>query len=251
MFDDSEREEEAIDADELSAFEAEFVDEGHLRLPLPIAPFEVHLLLPTTHSIPTKGEPPPMYVTSTQAAAYVRLHMLAVVLDAYRDGALADSGQSVVMAIVTILEEAWASIQDNGPPDISYVLRHMLPTRGTAETSGDDDADADTGKKRRGPRGGGFRKDERSDEQVREDFQTINSSSTYKNLLKTRERLPAYAAKGQFLDMLARNQCVVVVGETGTSFFICVVPASDTLSFEQDVERLHSVRFISTRVDKL
>lgn len=41
-------------------------------------------------------------------------------------------------------------------------------------------------------------------------------------MVEARKRLPAYKARADFLDMLAKNRVVVVVGETGTlPFFLC------------------------------
>lgn len=43
----------------------------------------------------------------------------------------------------------------------------------------------------------------------------LNSDSTLKNMLKQRERLPAWKAKQKLMDLIDNNQVVVVSGETG------------------------------------
>ena len=49
---------------------------------------------------------------------------LAVLLELAND-LLADEG--FCMAVMRIFEEEWALVEDNGPPDISAVLEHLVP----------------------------------------------------------------------------------------------------------------------------
>ncbi|KAF7792540.1 hypothetical protein EIP86_003581 [Pleurotus ostreatoroseus] len=215
---DSSSQLEPIDGEELESFEARFVDKDRLELPLPIAPIKLHLLLQPDHSIST-GVAPPMYITSKTVSAYVRLHLLSQLILAFRDGTLVEPGESVIMAIVRFLEECWASIEDDGPPDMSHVLRHMLPSRSSASVVLQKEdaahATAPLGKSGRKKRTVGSR-DDRTDALVRDQFEAMRASPGYKKLLVSREKLPAFSVKDQFLAMLDKNRCVVVVGETGS-----------------------------------
>ena len=85
-----------------------------------------------------------MFITSRDIAAYVRLHLLSRVLSEHREGKLCQAGESVIMAMIRLLEEEWAYIQDEGPPEMSHVLRHMLPSRSTQTSSPDDNDTQDT-----------------------------------------------------------------------------------------------------------
>lgn len=207
---------EFVDTEELESFEAHFLEGDHLELPLLVAPLKLHIFLGPDRCITIQGDAPPMYLTSQTVAAYIRLHLLSSLILAFRDGTLLEAGESIIMAIVRFLEERWASIEDDGPPTISHVLRHMLPTRPVAAAGEEKDLDASApspkgGRKRRT----GTAKDDRPDARVKEEFVSMQSSHAYKKLLESREKLPAFSVKGQFLAMLENNRCVIVVGETG------------------------------------
>lgn len=215
--DEFEASKQVIDEDELQSFQARLVEDLHLEIPSPVAPFNIHILLPPDRTLSLAGNPPPMYITSKVAAAYVRLHLLSKVLVAFRDASLVQPGESVFMAILRLLEEEWAVIEDEGPPDMSAVLHHMLPAKPDRTSGNDDPSDAVTSaaKGGRSRRRAGVRIDDRTDSRIKEDFENARSSNKYKELLRSRERLPAYSAKEEFLKMLEHNRCVVVVGETG------------------------------------
>ena len=59
------------------------------------------------------------------------------------------------------------------------------------------------------------KRDERTDARIREDFEQLCRKSVYKKLLAVRQKLPSFASKEQFLELLESHQCIVVVGETG------------------------------------
>ncbi|KIP11667.1 hypothetical protein PHLGIDRAFT_27719 [Phlebiopsis gigantea 11061_1 CR5-6] len=205
---------EPIDDGELEAYEAQFIDKTHIVIPLPIAPLQLHvILLSEDHVLPLRGQPPPMYLTSTTVASYVRLHILSQLLSAFQDDLLIDSGETVIMAAVRFLEESWVDIEDNGPPEMSEVLRYFLrpPTTVTEESSGHP---AQRSSKQRQPRIAAKR-DTRDDEAVKAEFDRMRQSKGYSEILASRRRLPAFTARDQFLNMLEKNRCVVVVGETG------------------------------------
>ena len=119
------------------------------------------------------------------------------------------------MAVVRLLEEEWAQIQDDGPPEITSVLRHLLPRRSNAAVIDSDQIEPEgpSPLRVRGPRRA--QRDSRSDNGVKQDFELMKKKSAYEKILSARQRLPAFAAKDDFLNALEKNRCVVVVGETG------------------------------------
>ena len=211
---------EPLDASELEAYEAHFVDKTHLVIPLPIAPLQLHVILLSEDCVlPLQGQPPPMYITSTTVASYVRLHILSQLLSAFQDGSLIETGETVIMAAVRFLEESWVSIEDNGPPEMSEVLRYFLrrPTN-VAELEDDNPSRAPVrSSKQRRPRNT-TQRDARDDKTVKAELDRMRQSNDYFEILAARRRLPAYTSRDQFLSLLDRNRCVVVVGETGSVF---------------------------------
>ncbi|KAI0778819.1 P-loop containing nucleoside triphosphate hydrolase protein [Trametes elegans] len=210
------QETEAIDPDEVAALEGRQGSDGELIIPLPTAPLKLHIIPRVRHTLPVGGNHPPMYLTSTSVAAYVRLHILSKLILAFKDNSLRDPDESIIMAAMRHVEEEWAVIQDNGPPSISEALQHLLPRKGasTAEVAADSQdqlsGTTSTKKRSRGPR-----RDDRSDVRVKEEFEQLTRKGGYAKVLAARERLPAFSARKQFLDLLKSNRCVIVVGETG------------------------------------
>ncbi|KAM5535888.1 hypothetical protein V8D89_010506 [Ganoderma adspersum] len=207
---------EIIDQDEVEALGGRAGINGELIIPLPMAPLSLHVIVPEDHTLPTAVTHPPMYLTSSSVAAYVRLYVLSKLIMAFKSGTLRDPGESVIMAIMRHVEEEWATIYDEGPPNISLVLEHFLLNAVTSTTQssnlvGDTPISGpSTGKRARTPR-----RDDRTDACVKKDFEQLSQKVEYAKLLATRERLPAFASREQFLDTLKTNRCVIVVGETG------------------------------------
>jgi HrpA-like RNA helicase len=106
---------------------------------------------------------------------------------------------------------------------MSEVLRHLI-LRPPISTSQDVEPvvstskASSTGKDRK--TAGGARHDDRNDKQIKDDFKTLCGSDEYMGMLATRKRLPAFAAKDDFLRNLIQSRVIVVVGETGDFFFI-------------------------------
>ncbi|KAI1793062.1 P-loop containing nucleoside triphosphate hydrolase protein [Ganoderma leucocontextum] len=207
---------EAIDQDDVEALSGRAGINGELIVPLPVAPLSLHVIVPGDRTLPAAGTHPPMYFTSSSVAAYVRLHILSKLITAFKAGTLRDPAESVIMAVMRHVEEEWATIHDEGPPSISLVLEHLLPhaTTFTAQSSNIAEdtptSGPSTGKRARIPR-----RDDRTDARIKDDFEQLAQKAGYAKLLTTRERLPAFASRKEFLDTLKTNRCVVVVGETG------------------------------------
>jgi ATP-dependent RNA helicase DHX57 len=115
-----------IDPDEYEALGAELEDAGHLALPLFSAPIKVHILYSDTERYPRPGYLP-IFITSSTAPAYVRLHLLSCLLLAMEETPTLDSGEGFCMTVMRILEDEWARIESEGPPDISQVLKNLVP----------------------------------------------------------------------------------------------------------------------------
>ncbi|KAF4606324.1 hypothetical protein EYR38_000377 [Pleurotus pulmonarius] len=207
-----------LNEEEYSALGAHFEDPGHLVMPLFSAPILLHVLV-SPDRFPSRGFAP-IYITSKSVPGYVRLHLLACLLDELRDPALSGGDEDLCMIAMRVLEDAWAAIEDNGPPDVSEVMRHMLPA--TAQPSQTDeivekDASKSAPSRRRRP--GQARVDKRTDEKVKQEFEALCRTSKYEEILEARKKLPAFAAKEDFLDKLQGSRVVVVVGETGEPSF--------------------------------
>jgi ATP-dependent RNA helicase DHX57 len=199
--------------DEVEALGAHFVDSDHVSMPLFSAPVELHVLLPSCsdHSFHSY---PPVYITSKSVPPYMRLHLLSHLLQEMKQDGFMESGEGFLMAAMRVLEEQWAHVQSNGSPDVSEVLKFLIPSPPSSPTIRTAAALPtglnETARHKIRPRG-----DSRSNSQVKLDFDKLCQSQAYATMLSTRKRLPAFAAKDKFLSLLERNRVVVVVGETG------------------------------------
>jgi len=130
-----------IDVDEYEAFGAQIEEPGHLVLPLFSAPIIIHILFSDTRRYPRPGYLP-IFITSTTVPAYVRLHLLSRFLREMESKPELDAGEGFCMTLMRILEGEWAMIEDNGPPDMSIVLKDLIPSPQRfipiAEDKGDD-----------------------------------------------------------------------------------------------------------------
>ncbi|KAG9314147.1 P-loop containing nucleoside triphosphate hydrolase protein [Chiua virens] len=196
--------------DEIEALGAHFVDPCHIAMPLFSAPVELHILLLSDDS-----SLPVVYIGSASVAPYIRLHLLAQFLCAAEQEDFMEPGEGFLMAAMRILEDCWAQIETNGPPDMSAVVGHLItsPTQAFPPVLDLPHERLDDGERKKTKRG--FACDDRSDKQVKQDFDKICQTKTYTEMLASRQRLPAFSAKDHFLDALDKHKAVVVVGETG------------------------------------
>ncbi|OSD00833.1 P-loop containing nucleoside triphosphate hydrolase protein [Trametes coccinea BRFM310] len=207
---------ETLDQDEIDALGGKVGTDGELVIPLPTAPMQLHIIVGKDRRIPIGGTFPPLYMTSSSVAAYVRLHILSRLIHSFKSDSLRDPDESVFMASMRLVEEEWAQIQDNGPPSISEALQHLLPRNTTAppRTAGSrQDVPMPTSSVKQRVRH--TRRDDRSDAQVKAEYEQLTRKDGFAKMLSTRQRLPAYASRQAFLDLLRSNRCVIVVGETG------------------------------------
>lgn len=198
--------------DEVEALGAHFVDANHISMPLFSAPVELHILLPScsNHSFHSY---PPVYITSKSVPPYMRLHLLAQLLQEMKQDGFIEPGEGLLMATMRVLEEQWARVQSNGSPDVSEVLKFLIPSPPSSPTM--HTAALRTGRNTTARHKIRHRGDSRSNAQVKLDFDKLCQSQAYLTMLSVRRRLPAFAAKDNFLSLLESNRVVVVVGETG------------------------------------
>ena len=107
--------------------------------------------------------------------------------------------------------------RDEWPTDISMVLQYLIIPSDLPSTTGEGGAHSlpDQKARRRTLKLHSNTCDDRDDAQVREDFDRVCKQDKYITMLATRQQLPAFAAKEEFLDKLEHSRVVVVVGETG------------------------------------
>ncbi|KAG1825662.1 P-loop containing nucleoside triphosphate hydrolase protein [Suillus subaureus] len=191
-------------ADEVEALGAHFVDANHVSMPLFSAPVELHVFLPSCsdHSFHSY---PPVYITSKSIPPYMRLHLLSQLLQEMKQDGFMESGEGFLMAAMRVLEEQWAQVQSNGSPDVSEVLKFLIPSP-TASPTIHTGAALPTGLNETARHKFRRRGDNRPNSQVKSDFDKLCQSQAYATMLSARRRLPAFAAKDKFF---------VVVGETG------------------------------------
>ncbi|KAH9964169.1 P-loop containing nucleoside triphosphate hydrolase protein [Russula dissimulans] len=214
--------EERITEDEIESMGASYADDHTFTLVMPLflAPVHLHFVIPPGYSYNRSSRPPPMYLTSSSVPAYVRLHLLAKLLDAFEQGTIKGSTESICVSAMQVLEEHWAVVEDQGPPSMYDVLKHLGPPQAAearyikAAATVNAPAESTSLKPRNSSRSVG--QDSRSDAEVMHEFDTLRQDVRYGKMHETRRRLPAFSSKDDFLAMLERSRVVVVVGETGS-----------------------------------
>ncbi|KAH9965152.1 P-loop containing nucleoside triphosphate hydrolase protein [Lactifluus volemus] len=187
-------------------------------MPLFLAPIQLNFVIPPGYAYNRSSRPPPMYITSSSVPAYVRLHLLERLLDAFKKGTISDSTEGICVVAMQVLEEHWALLEDQGPPNMHDVLRHLAPHQEARVLKVNPTSGAPEKTRERKPRSAAssVRHDLRSDAEVMQEFDTMRQDERYAKLLASRRRLPAFASKDSFLAMLEKSRVVVVVGETGS-----------------------------------
>ena len=203
--------------DEVEALGAYFIDPCHIVMPLFSGPVELHVILSPDPC--NDRSLPAVYVGSHSVAPYIRLHLLAQLLYATGREDFIEPGEGFLIAAMRVLEDHWAQIETNGPPEMSTIVWHLIAPQAvpSVENVRDDGPvdNEDRGTMRRKPR---CTHDDRSDERVKQDFEKVRQTSVYSKMLASRHRLPAFSVKDGFLTALDKHRVVVVVGETGKRY---------------------------------
>lgn len=202
-----------------------------LAIPIPDSPLTLHIIYTPHHPYPFPGSAipcrvPPMYVTSPKSPPYVRLYILSGLLSSLYnpsdDGSslhsVLETGQGIAFAAVDFTSALWVEMQQGGTPDVSDVMKHLLPSPdpkpsapGPALRSAIQ-VSAPTGarSKQRKPA-----VDERTDGRVLADFEAMRSKPEYRTFLEQRQKLPAWTAQDKIVKFVEQNRVTIVVGETG------------------------------------
>jgi ATP-dependent RNA helicase DHX57 len=212
--------EERMTEDEVESMGASYTDDhtSTLVMPLFIAPLQLHFVIPPGYSYNRSSRPPPMYITSSSVPAYVRLHLLAKLLEAFEQGTINESAEGICVSAMQILEEHWALIEDQGPPNMDEVLKHLVPPQEARDIKVIPIIDVPEKITSRMLRNwsNSVGQDPRSNAEVMQEFYAVRQDVRYENLYAARLGLPAFGSKDDFLAMLERSRVVVVVGETGS-----------------------------------
>ena len=240
--------EERITEDEMESMGATYADDQTFTLVMPLflAPVQLNLVIPPGYSYNRSSRPPPMYVTSSSVPAYVRLHLLAKLLGAFEQGIIKESTESICVSAMEVLEEHWAVLEEQGPPNMYDVLKHLVPSE-ELQDSVVPTADAPAESMSKGtswkPRNkfSSARQDLRSDSEIMQELDMMRQDVRYVKMYETRCGLPAFTSKDEFLAVLERSRVVVVVGETGSG--------KTTQRKSQKADSLHlCLTFLSTPV---
>ncbi|TDL28076.1 P-loop containing nucleoside triphosphate hydrolase protein [Rickenella mellea] len=203
------RNQEEIEAVRSVYIDAEFVESSEeLIIPLCDTPMRLHVLMSKSHGYPNVL--PPMFITSAVVPAYVRLHCLSKCLEQLQDRV--GAGEGVCFAAAQFIEEQWLTLEKQGPPDISHVMRHILIPSSESPANFEDESTQQTRTPKSRRR---VLRDNRTDAQVRVDFEKMQNNTRYAEVLETRKRLPASNSRAKFLETVESSRVVVVVGETG------------------------------------
>ena len=202
------------------------INTTYLKIPIPDTPLVLHIILPENHPYPFSSSLPPMYITSTSTspgssvAPYVRLHLLSMTLNSPSILQRGD-GEGMGLLAAGILEEEWAKIVAEGPPDVSEVLKPLLASdtkeipQDEALSTEDITVSRETSQRTPQKKGGAFL-DDRSDATILSDFEKTKQSHDYIRLLADRQKLPAWNSRSEFLNSFKNSRVVVCVGETGS-----------------------------------
>lgn len=203
--------------DEVEALGAYFIDPCHIVMPLFSASVELHIILPPNTA--NDRSLPAVYVGSHSVPPYIRLHLLAQLLRATEREDFIESGEGFLIAAMRVLEDHWAQIETNGPPEMSTIVGHLITPRAVSRVPNILYAGPTNKENRRTMRGKSrYMYDDRSDEKVKRDFENVRQTRLYAEMLAARQRLPAFSAKDRFLNVLDKHRAVVVVGETGECY---------------------------------
>ncbi|KXN88875.1 hypothetical protein AN958_06745 [Leucoagaricus sp. SymC.cos] len=195
-----------LDEDELESLGGEIRENGHFVLPSFTAPITLHILFNAAECYP-RPRYCPIYTTSETVPPYMRLHILSRVLSVLND--ISDPGRlehSFGLTLMQIMDEEWARLEDQGPPEVYDVLGHMMPEarkqRCILPSTPIEEAKTS----------GRTNFTNRSQRNV----SRISSKIVPPAIADSRKQLPAYKSRADFLHALSKNRIIVVVGETGS-----------------------------------
>lgn len=160
--------------------------------------------------------PPSFYLTSTTLPSYIKLHLHAQVLRAFRDPerpdlrSLLEAGAGgAVYAMLEILEQQLPEAIEH-PPDVGQVTQFLVPRAAVEEEASvvqhSQKKRAQQKRRRRDPT-------EEDQQAVKERQQRMREMRGWNEMLRTRMALPAWKEKDRIMDLLQSNRVLIVVGE--------------------------------------
>lgn len=203
---------------ELEAVQAVYPDAafndktGVLSIPLPTAPAFFNIIYSLDHPYPEGVRVPPLYITSSTMAPYVRLYLISELIKQIAPEGIREAGDNICFTAVDLLDHVWQQIEESGPPDMAEVIKNLLPSAKVPTAPVEELLVS----------GKGLTKpkrikvmDTRSDEQILKEFNEAREEPKYKSMLVQRQRLPAWASQEEIVKVIGGSRVVVVVGETG------------------------------------
>ncbi|BEJ12269.1 hypothetical protein CspHIS471_0207290 [Cutaneotrichosporon sp. HIS471] len=182
----------------------------------------LHVVLDAYSPYPSPQYPqraPAFYLTSTTLPAYMRLHLHADMLRAFRDPerhdlvAVLEAGMGgVVLSMAEHLETAIPGVVAH-PPDLAQVTKHLVP-----HVEEEEEAPvARAAKKVQRTRGPRRRREPTAAEHeaVRRAHERLLANPAYAPMLAERQKLPAWKSREEICGALDSSRVLVVVGETG------------------------------------
>jgi ATP-dependent RNA helicase DHX57 len=203
---------------ELEAVQAVYPDAtfndktGVLSIPSPTAPATLNIIYSPDHPYPEGVRVPPLYVTSSTMAPYVRLHLTAELVKQIAPQGIREAGDMICFTAVDLLDQVWQQIEESEPLDMAEVMKNLIPPPKLPAAPAEEPLVSEKGprKSRR------FKAvDTRSDEQILKEFNEVKEGPKYKSILTQRQKLPAWASQGEIVRVIGCSRVVVVVGETG------------------------------------
>lgn len=197
---------------------------AYVNISIPSTPLVLHMILPDTYPYPMLTAPPLMYISSepsstrgsNTAPPYIRLHLLSTVLMSPLISERGD-GEAIGLVAASTVEEEWLRVQNEGPPEIEDVLKHLLLELPQVTNSNELEILSPAPRPKYTQKGTEPRPlDDRSDPEIVRDFEKTRGSQEYQSLKLDRQRLPAWTCREQVLSALKSSQVVVCVGETGS-----------------------------------
>ena len=198
-------------------------DRATLSVPLPSDPDTcVNVIYSPLHPYPSiNSRIPPLFISSPKRSSYVRLHLLSQILSALGpDGDLElslISGEGIMFGAVDIADNESLRIQDS-PPEIDDVMKRLVSRSSTTTSSSRDQDRRKPPRRQRRPQGDIL--DDRTDEEIKREFEQSRRSEEYVVMLEARKKLPAWNSQDEIVRLVESSRVIVVVGETGQRFNI-------------------------------
>ncbi|WWD09835.1 hypothetical protein V865_007963 [Kwoniella europaea PYCC6329] len=164
--------------------------------------------------------PPSFFISSDTLPAYIRLHLHAQLLRAFRDperhdltSVLEAGSGGAILIMVEYLESTLSSVLET-PPDVGEVTKYLVPK---VEDVISTKSDAPVKRKQKQNKESYKRKTPTAEEEetVRKKQKGMMDDPSYAPMLADRMKLPAWKERNNITDALDSNRVLVVVGETG------------------------------------